>query len=263
LLEVERVQAMTEIKSIPEENAADALSSAVVVTRFNDLGKGIIKAAAIVTAMISVAVPLTEYVRGYSNQKISEAERNSKLASEFLDKIAAKDVSSPDRLMYLGALAKLKDHPLQAWAEEQRAILEKEIADMKLILSKAQQAHEGASVANTKIATLQVQIDMAELGIQQAQSKSQIEAEQSKVEGLRVEMAKAKADLAQQEQVLKQQVVQIKNLEATTSMNSDQLMQMIMMMMMQQKTTAPPAPAPPVPAPVEAPTPAPGAGNSR
>jgi hypothetical protein len=244
------------------EAGAAALTSPVVA-RFDDLGKVIIKAAAIVTAMISVAVPLTEYVRGYSNQKISEAERNSKLASEFLDKIAAKDVSSPDRLMYLGALAKLKDHPLQAWAEEQRAILEKEIDGMKLILSKAQQAHEGANVASTKIATLQVQIDMAELGIQQAQSKSQIEAEQTKLEALRVEMASAKTDLAQQQQLLQEQVARIKNLDATASINQSQMMQMMMMMMMQQKATAPPSPAPPVPAPVEAPTPAPGAGNSR
>src|SRR4051812_9661192 len=78
-----------------------------VAARFDDLGRVIVKGTAIVTAMISVAVPLTEYIRGYTNQRISEAERTSKLASDFLDRIAGKDVSGPDRMLYFGALANL------------------------------------------------------------------------------------------------------------------------------------------------------------
>jgi YesN/AraC family two-component response regulator len=192
---------MTEAKTTSAETVTGGPTS-LVVTRFDDLGKVIIKAAAIITAMISVAVPLTEYVRGYSNQKISEAERNSKLASEFLDKIAAKDVSSPDRLMYLSALANLKNHPLQDWAVEQRTMFEREIAGMKAIISKAQSAYESANAAKTKVRTLQAEIELADYTLQQARSVSQIEAQKNKLHTLHSEVANAKAHIAQQQEVV-------------------------------------------------------------
>jgi hypothetical protein len=192
---------MTEAKTTSAETVTGGPTS-LVVTRFDDLGKVIIKAVAIVTAIISVVVPLTEYIRGYSNQKISQAERNSKLASEFLDKIAAKDISSPDRLMYLSALAKLKDHPLQAWAEEQRSTLEKEVNEMRARIVKARIGLDGTTVANSKVLTIKGEIDLALLALQQARSPAEVEAQRKKLEALDKEMATAKADVVQQQQVV-------------------------------------------------------------
>src|SRR5690349_17052400 len=91
------------------------------VDRVEAFGKTIAKYAAIVTVFISAAVPLTEWVRGFTNQKIKEAEGRTTLAVTYLDRIASKETNGADRVMYLGALSKLDGHPLQGWATEQLA----------------------------------------------------------------------------------------------------------------------------------------------
>jgi len=161
------------------------------------LGSSVAKYAAVITALISIAVPVTEYVRGFTNQKIKETEERSKLALKeaeektklaitYLDKIAAKDTGSSDRILYLGALTKLDGHPLKAWAEEQLEQQKKELEARKKASAALQEAFERAAAASDEIVTIQSQIEIVNLKIRQAQTSQEVD-EQEKALAVLVE----------------------------------------------------------------------------
>lgn len=190
---------MTAVENAREESLADA-SPKSAANRFDDLGRVILKAGTIITACIAAAVPATEYIRGYSNQKISEAERNSKLASEFLDKIAAKEASGPDRLMYLSALTSLKDHPLQSWAEKQHDAQMKDIDGLKAILLRAQPALEASSVAQANVRALETQIESVVLKIKNGNSAPEVEKRGAELAELNRKMLLARTAATEEQQ---------------------------------------------------------------
>src|SRR5262245_10056857 len=118
--------------------------SAAPNDRVASLGKTFAGYAALVTAFISVAVPATEWIRGFSNQKIKESEGRTTMAVTYLDRIASKQTDGADRIMYLGALSKLDDHPLQQWAKDQLAVEQKQLDERKKRSEEADAALKGA-----------------------------------------------------------------------------------------------------------------------
>lgn len=143
--------------------------------RVEAFGKAIAKYAAIVTVFVSVAVPLTEWVRGFTNQKIKEAEQRTTLAVTYLDRIASKETNGADRVMYLGALSKLDGHPLQGWASEQLATERNELAERKAAARSLEEALNKANAAGSDIARIQSDIDLTLLKLNQADNKKDVD----------------------------------------------------------------------------------------
>lgn len=57
-----------------------------------------------------------ERIRAKKDQNLAEIQKNSDLAEKYLNLILARETRFEDRMMLLGALSELKDHPLQNWA---------------------------------------------------------------------------------------------------------------------------------------------------
>lgn len=86
------------------------------------------KAIALFGALIAAAQAGTSWINGYWQSQterakaqkeieLAELKDRSALAESYIKLIISKDTARDDRLMLLGALSKLKDHPLQSWAE--------------------------------------------------------------------------------------------------------------------------------------------------
>ena len=143
--------------------------------RVEAFGKTIAKYAAIVTVFVSAAVPLTEWLRGFGNQKVKEAEGRTTLAVTYLDRIASKETNGADRVMYLGALSKLDGHPLQGWATEQLATERNELAERKAAARSLEEALDKANAASSDIAKIQSDIDLVMLKLKQADNKKDVD----------------------------------------------------------------------------------------
>lgn len=183
--------------------------------RVEAFGKTIAKYAAIVTVFISVAVPLTEWVRGFTNQKIKEAEGRTTLAVTYLDRIASKETNGADRVMYLGALSRLDGHPLQGWATEQLATEKNELAERKAAARSLEEALNKANAAGSDIARIQSDIDLTLLKLNQADNKKDVD-----------ELSKTLSDLYAQRNRTRVEIVtqanRISTAAATLSQSSQQ-----------------------------------------
>ena len=144
-------------------------------TRLDEVVKTVSKYVAIIAALISVAVPLTEWLRGISNQRIKEIEQRSELASKYLDKIANKEPNNPDRIMYLTALSALDDHPLQLWAKEQLAKQHKLTAELNAIVAKAHKALEASSEKQAQVAQLNGEMEIVVFKMNKADRPEELE----------------------------------------------------------------------------------------
>jgi hypothetical protein len=149
--------------------------AAAPIDRAEVFGKAIAKYATIVTVFISAAVPVTEWVRGFTNQKIREAEGRTTLAVTYLDRIASRETNGADRVMYLGALSRLDGHPLQGWATEQLAIEKSELAERKAAARSLEEALNRANAAGSDIAKIQSDIDLTLLKLNQADNKKDVD----------------------------------------------------------------------------------------
>jgi predicted chitinase len=98
------------------------------------------KFAAVLGAFVALGQTGSEAIRGYwqreadlakaeQDLKLTQAKatqeleltrlkESSKLAQDYIQMLMNKDVSAPDRIMLLGALGQIKDHPLQTWAQK-------------------------------------------------------------------------------------------------------------------------------------------------
>jgi transcriptional regulator with XRE-family HTH domain len=171
-------------------------SGPVTTNRLDELGRTVAKYAAIITALISVAVPLTEWLRGISNQKIKETEQRSMLAITYLDRIASKETSHPDRIMFLSALANLKDHPLQSWAQEYEALQKKQLDEIKEIVRKLQTAVAGKNEAQARVESLRAEIGIAGVRLQSAGTSQEIDTFRQSLTKLSLEMSEAEKNVA-------------------------------------------------------------------
>jgi predicted chitinase len=97
------------------------------------------KLAAVLGAFIAVGQAGSEAIRGYFQRESDRAKavqelemaklkENSKLAQDYIQLLMAKDVQPADRVMLLGALKEIRDHPLQKWAQERYDGIVKNIA---------------------------------------------------------------------------------------------------------------------------------------
>lgn len=183
--------------------------------RVEAFGKTIAKYAAIVTVFISVAVPLTEWVRGFTNQKIKEAEQRTTLAVTYLDRIASKETNGADRVMYLGALSRLDGHPLQGWATDQLATEKSELAERKAAARSLEEALNKANAAGSDIARIQSDIDLTMLKLTQADNKKEVD-----------DLSKALSDLYAQRNSTRAEIVtqanKISTAAATLSQSNQQ-----------------------------------------
>jgi predicted chitinase len=166
--------------------------------RVEAFGKTIAKYATIVTVFISAAVPLTEWVRGFSNQKIKEAEQRTTLAVTYLDRIASKETNGADRVMYLGALSKLDGHPLQGWATEQLATEKNELAERKAAARNLEDALNKANAAGSDIAKIQSDIDLTLLKLNQADNKKDVDDLSKTLSDLYAERNKTRTEIVTQ-----------------------------------------------------------------
>ena len=127
-------------------------------------------AAAVLGGFIAVGQSFSTWIEGQSQSrianekatqelKLAELKSNSDLAEGYLKLIIDKDTGSADRIMLLGALSDLQNHPLQAWAKKRLDGLQQSLDD----LAKAQAAEFEATKKKTdverKIAGLQAEID--------------------------------------------------------------------------------------------------------
>lgn len=91
-------------------------------------------AAAVLGAFITAGTALSQAIQGYFQNKIAEAkatqelqlikrQSDSSLAETYLKMIMSKETSDSDRLMLLGALAEITDHPLQKWAKQRETTI--------------------------------------------------------------------------------------------------------------------------------------------
>lgn len=87
------------------------------------------KIAAVLGAFVAVGQAGSEAVRGYWQREtdrtkaaqelaLTRVKESSKLAQDYIQLLMNKDVAPPDRIMLLGALSEIKDHPLQTWAKK-------------------------------------------------------------------------------------------------------------------------------------------------
>lgn len=172
--------------------------AAPTTDRVEAFGKTIAKYAAIVTVFISVAVPLTEWVRGFTNQKIKEAEQRTTLAVTYLDRIASKETNGADRVMYLGALSKLDGHPLQGWASEQLATEKDELAERKAAARSLEEALNKANAAGSDIAKIQSDIDLTLLKLNQADNKKDVDDLSKVLSDLYAQRSKTRVEIVAQ-----------------------------------------------------------------
>lgn len=155
--------------------------------RLEAFGRTVAKYVAIVTALVTAAVPITEWIRGITNQKLKEAEeisnqkikemeQRSMLAIAYLNRIVSKETTPSDRILFLSAIAKLDGHPLQAWAQEQQADQKRQLDEVKKIIADAQDVVEAGKVANSKIAALESQIRVERSRLTNASTREEVDA---------------------------------------------------------------------------------------
>jgi hypothetical protein len=90
--------------------------------------------AAIIGAFIAAGTAASQAIQGYFQHQIAltktkqeldinQRQSDSSLAETYLKMILSKETSDPDKLMLLGALTELRDHPLQKWAKQRETML--------------------------------------------------------------------------------------------------------------------------------------------
>jgi putative chitinase len=88
----------------------------------------------------------TERVRKDKEVELAELKDKSALAESYIKLIIDKETSAPDRVMLLGALGELKNHPLQQWAKARFQAIQQSIDN----LNKAYAAQFAASQRKTE-----------------------------------------------------------------------------------------------------------------
>lgn len=125
----------------PDANSAERKPSATVWM------ENLTKIAAILGAFVAVGQAGSEAIRGYWQRETDRAKaaqelaltrlkESSKLAQDYIQLLMNKDVAPADRIMLLGALSEIKDHPLQKWAQDRHASITRNLD----AISKAREA---------------------------------------------------------------------------------------------------------------------------
>jgi hypothetical protein len=125
----------------PDASSAERKPSATVWM------ENLTKIAAILGAFVAVGQAGSEAIRGYWQRETDRAKaaqelaltrlkESSKLAQDYIQLLMNKDVAPADRIMLLGALSEIKDHPLQKWAQDRHASITRNLD----AISKAREA---------------------------------------------------------------------------------------------------------------------------
>lgn len=128
------------------------------------------KAAAVFGALIAVGQAGTTWVNGYwqaqaereraqKERDLAEIKGRSDLAESYLKLIIDKNTAQPDRVMLLGVLSQLKDHPLQKWAKERFDAIQKSMAELDKAYAAQFEATKLKTEAERKEATLSADIE--------------------------------------------------------------------------------------------------------
>ncbi|MEK7995934.1 MAG: hypothetical protein AAB403_19210 [Planctomycetota bacterium] len=170
------------------------------------VSRTVAKLVAIVTALISVAVPVTELARGYSNAQLKEVEARTQLAQQYLSRLTASDLTIDDRLMLLSALSQLEDHPLQPWAKLQRQQQTAELAVLKALGTKIQQSADLELTGQSDLSQLEAEIEVTKMKLSLANNIPDLERYRKTLSELNQKRngLRAGADLARQLEIYKQ-----------------------------------------------------------
>ena len=127
------------------------------------------KAAAVFGALIAVGQASTGWISGYWNAEaerekgrrqveLAELKSRSELAESYIKLIIAKDTVQADRVMLLGALSQLRDHPLQRWAQARHKAIQDSIEALEKAYAAQVDANEIKSDAERRQAALTAEI---------------------------------------------------------------------------------------------------------
>jgi predicted chitinase len=146
--------------------------------------ENISKAAAVFGALIAVGQAGTTWVSGYWNAEAARAKAESELklaqvkgmsdlAESYIKLIIAKDTGQADRVMLLGALSQLKDHPLQSWAKLRYDSIQQNIDALNKAYAAQNEATQRKTEAERKEAGLTAMI--AELNVRKELAREDVE----------------------------------------------------------------------------------------
>lgn len=128
------------------------------------------KAAAVFGALIAAGQAGTTWITGYWQKQteltkaqkeldLAQLKGKSELAESYIKLIIAKDTQQADRVMLLGALSQLQDHPLQKWAKERFDAIQKSIGDLDKAYTAQIEASKLKTDAERKEANLTAEIE--------------------------------------------------------------------------------------------------------
>lgn len=177
------------------------------------ISRTVAKLVAIVTAIVSAAVPITELVRGYTSERLKETEARSQLAQQYLARLTAPDLKIDDRLMLLSALAQLKDHPLQPWAEEQQKQQTLELNELKKLGTKLQQSADMELSGQSGLSQLEAEIEVTKMKLSLANNIPDLERYRDALSTLNQKRngLRAGADLAKQLNTYERSIIDLKS----------------------------------------------------
>jgi len=170
------------------------------------VSKTVAKYVAIVTALISIAVPLTEWIRGFSNQRIKEVEarsqlemkeleKRSELATAYLTRLTAPGIGAGDRIMLLSALAQLENHPLQKWASEERNSQIGHLELLKSLGTRIQESIDRGVTVQSKYEELSAEIDIAKMKLSLATNLAELDQHRQQLLSLNAARNDVRADI--------------------------------------------------------------------
>jgi len=129
--------------------------------------------------------------------KLNQQKSDGALASDFLKLINDKETSDAKRITLLDALAALPTHPLQNWAQTQRANIEKNLTALDNARERQLSAVDEKTGADRKVQSLQADIEVVSVQIQyyrdDVEKTNQLQLQRRK---LREELALAKGVVA-------------------------------------------------------------------
>src|SRR5580698_8763157 len=86
-------------------------------------------AAAVLGSLIAVGQGGAELIRGIMQERLENIKANADMFDKYFQLVLSKDTTKDDRVMLLGAIAAIPDHPLKDWAEQRYQEQKKSIVD--------------------------------------------------------------------------------------------------------------------------------------
>ena len=154
-------------------------------------------AAAVLGSLIAVGQGGAELIRGVMQERLENIKANADMFDKYFQLVLSKDTTKDDRVMLLGAIAAIPDHPLKDWAEQRYQEQKKSIADYDTAVQKQNAAASEADAKTKAVDELKAQIEEKDAEIEaSAESPDQRKTLQAQLEDLTEKLALAEGDAA-------------------------------------------------------------------